>query len=269
MKFKVFAVDLDGTLFDSKQCVSDTNAEALRELESRGTVVAIATGRPPEVAEEILERVGIKKGGVVALNGAVVKLAGKELTHEAPLLPEGFGSKIKALADKSGAALHGFSQSLGLIYDEYNELNSLETFGGRISYQVIPFAGPADIGRMRKIVACGAPAALDALHASFDASEIAGSAEVARTLDWLMEFLPLGSSKSAGLLRLCRAAGADDSSLMAMGDGGNDIDMLKAAGFSVAMANGSDSAKNAADAVCEFTNDEDGVAAAVWKYALD
>lgn len=54
---------------------------------------------------------------------------------------------------------------------------------------------------------------------------------------------------------------------MAIGDSQNDLDMLKAAGFSVAMANAGQEVKDAADYVT-LSNDEDGVAAVVEKFVL-
>ena len=52
------------------------------------------------------------------------------------------------------------------------------------------------------------------------------------------------------------------------GDGGNDVEMLKEVGFAVAMANGSDPVKKAADFVT-VSNDEDGVAKAIERFVLD
>ena len=45
---------------------------------------------------------------------------------------------------------------------------------------------------------------------------------------------------------------------IAFGDGGNDVDMLQAAGIGVAMGNASDSVKAVADEVCGSV-DEDGI----------
>lgn len=55
--------------------------------------------------------------------------------------------------------------------------------------------------------------------------------------------------------------------VMAIGDGENDIEMLQLASFGVALANGSDKTKAAAN-VIGATNDEDGVAQAIYEYAF-
>lgn len=54
---------------------------------------------------------------------------------------------------------------------------------------------------------------------------------------------------------------------MAIGDGENDVEMLQLASLGVALANGSEKTKAVADAI-GATNDEDGVAKAIYQYVL-
>ena len=54
---------------------------------------------------------------------------------------------------------------------------------------------------------------------------------------------------------------------MAIGDGENDVEMLELASLSIALRNGSDKAKAVAD-VIGASNDEDGVAEAIYQYAF-
>lgn len=76
-----------------------------------------------------------------------------------------------------------------------------------------------------------------------------------------------GVSKRSGLERLCTELGIQLSEVMAIGDSHNDLDMLRAVGLGVAMGNGSDEVKEAADEITK-TNAEDGVALAIQKYLL-
>lgn len=66
-------------------------------------------------------------------------------------------------------------------------------------------------------------------------------------------------NKGNALKWLCKKLGIDMSQLIAFGDGGNDIDMIKAAGIGVAMSNACGELKNCADVITK-SNDEDGVA---------
>jgi hypothetical protein len=77
-----------------------------------------------------------------------------------------------------------------------------------------------------------------------------------------------GATKGNALLWLADYLGIAREETMAFGDGENDVPMLEAAGIGVAMANGVDAAKAAADELT-LTNDEDGVAAAIERLVLN
>ena len=77
-----------------------------------------------------------------------------------------------------------------------------------------------------------------------------------------------GATKGNALLWLASYLGISREETMAFGDGENDLSMLKAAGIGIAMANGIEAAKEAADEIT-LTNDEDGVAAAIERLVLD
>ncbi len=74
-----------------------------------------------------------------------------------------------------------------------------------------------------------------------------------------------GIGKSNGVRLLCNHYKIDISEVVAIGDEMNDLDMIKAVGMGVAMGNGVDSVKKAADYITE-TNDNDGVAKALIKF---
>lgn len=79
--------------------------------------------------------------------------------------------------------------------------------------------------------------------------------------------MPSGVDKGKGIHRLGELYGITADEIMALGDSQNDLDMLKAAGFPVAMANAVDEVKAVASYVTASNND-DGVAAAVEKFVL-
>ena len=75
------------------------------------------------------------------------------------------------------------------------------------------------------------------------------------------------ATKAQGLLRVCSLLGVDSARTLAIGDSGNDIPMLRAAGLGVAMGNAPQEVRDAAGAVT-LSNAEDGAAAAVERYVL-
>ena len=87
------------------------------------------------------------------------------------------------------------------------------------------------------------------------------------SLGYNIEINAVGVDKGRGLMELGELLGIRPEEIMACGDGDNDIQMLEKAGIGIAMGNALENVKAAADYVTE-TNDEEGVAKAIIKYAF-
>ena len=81
------------------------------------------------------------------------------------------------------------------------------------------------------------------------------------------EISPPDATKALGLEALCRYLGIPVERVMAVGDGANDVDLMRAAGFSVAMGNAVEEVRALADAVTD-DNDHEGAGKAVLRYML-
>ena len=91
--------------------------------------------------------------------------------------------------------------------------------------------------------------------------------EITSSIERNMELNALGVSKGRGLMALAERLGLARDQVMAVGDSGNDLTMLEAAGLGVAMGNATREVRHAAD-VITADNNHDGVAEAIEKYAL-
>ena len=98
--------------------------------------------------------------------------------------------------------------------------------------------------------------------------EFAGKLSIYRSQPFFIETMPLNVEKAASLELLLRSKGLTAASLMACGDGWNDLPMIRFAGLGVAMGNAQAPVKTAAD-VLTADNDHDGVGLAVEKYILN
>lgn len=97
-------------------------------------------------------------------------------------------------------------------------------------------------------------------------NELSG-VSVFRSEPFFLEITPLMVDKGTALMWLADSLGIRREQVMACGDGYNDITMISEAGIGVAMENAQEPAKNAADFVT-LSNDDNGVAAAIKKFAL-
>ena len=94
-----------------------------------------------------------------------------------------------------------------------------------------------------------------------------GNLSISDSMGTNLEINAPGVNKGMGLIQLGRLLGIEREEIMACGDGLNDLAMLRAVGFGVAMANGNEEVKKYADYVTG-SNDEDGVAKAIEKFVL-
>ncbi len=83
-------------------------------------------------------------------------------------------------------------------------------------------------------------------------------AEITACWDGAVDIIPVNAGKGAGIEKMLKHYGIDKSQAMAFGDGNNDIEMLKAVGNGIAMANASDDLKAVADEICGDVS-EDGI----------
>ena len=118
-------------------------------------------------------------------------------------------------------------------------------------YKVLLLGLPAAVRRAGKALHADPPCPIDCFTSSPEALEI----------------VPPGVNKGSGLARVAELLGIPREETVAIGDGENDIAMLRWAGLGIAMANAPDSVKAAADVIAPHC-DADGAAWAMEKYLL-
>ena len=97
-------------------------------------------------------------------------------------------------------------------------------------------------------------------------SEMRGRLDSYFSERYFLEIVPAGVNKGEGILKLCELLGIPAERSVAAGDEANDLDMLRAAGVGVAMANAIPDAKAVADYVTQRDNNHDGVAEIIEKF---
>ena len=88
MNYKMIAVDMDGTLLDSRKQISDETVRAVRQLAESGVLFVISTGRPVQGVEKYKKLLRLT-GPVITYNGAMIVNAGTgETLFEQGLRPK-------------------------------------------------------------------------------------------------------------------------------------------------------------------------------------
>ena len=272
-RIRLIALDMDGTTFNSRKEITNRTRRTIAEAVERGIQVFPATGRPKSyLPQEIMSIPGVHYASTS--NGASIIDMNKEAPLYEDLIPaERMPDIIRRIKDLP-FIIELFYK--GACYCDRSTLPVIE--------QILQERPSVQNGQAPEIYEDGIfdrllqdPFPVEKVHLIFSdlkiRKEIMDFYQKENILDVTSAFaenLELTSktaTKSNALLRLAGILGISQEETMAIGDSFNDLDMLGAAGTSVAMGNAEPEIKETADLITK-TNDEDGVAWAIEKYAF-
>lgn len=254
---RLVALDVDGTLVDASNQMSDAVREAVLAVRDAGIEVVISTGRAIPGVMDTVAKLGLTEGLAVASNGAVV------FTYD-PV------DVIHAVTfDASDAVRRVLEQ----VPDAIVAVEEIGT-GFRVNrpFPEQEFSGQFVVDDVEQLIAEPVTRVVirstDHTPAEFTAIVhdlgLTGTNYFIGYSAWL-DLAPEGVSKASGLDVVCERLGLTPADVLAVGDGNNDLEMLRWAGRGVAMGQGPDSLKAVADAVTGGI-DEDGLAAELNQY---
>ncbi|GER25606.1 haloacid dehalogenase-like hydrolase family protein [Striga asiatica] len=293
-KFSYIFCDMDGTLLNSKSQISLSTAVALKEALSRGVKVVIATGKTRPAVINIFKMVNlVGKDGIISefspgvfVQGLLVYgRQGREIFRRnldvsicREALVYSCNHKIPIIAFSEGRCLtlfeHPLVEALHTVYHEPKAeiIPSVEQLLADIEIQVLL----ATMNWIFIVTVMSLKLTLDKQDSSEGVSgtlrpyweeATQARASVVQAVPDMLEIVPLGTSKGNGVRILLDHLGVPPNEIMAIGDGENDVEMLELASLGVVLSNGSEKAKAVAN-VIGISNDEDGVADAIYRYAF-
>lgn len=276
MGIRIIALDIDGTLLNSRWEVSPANRAAIAEAANRGIEVALVTGRRYDFALSVIEQIDSPLTMIVN-NGALIRTSDGK-THLRHLLP-------KETARRVLEATEPWRGSAAVVFDRL--------IANQVMLEVIDWADPirgAYYRRNRKFLGEASP-----LESCLDEDPIqvmfTGKVEpIRRTEETLrrasfrgdfslavtvyedkdfsmIDVIHPAVSKGAALAEWAGVRRVARQQILAIGDNHNDLEMLSFAGVPVVMGNGVAELKTQGWHVTR-SNDEDGVAAAIQRFAL-
>ncbi|CAI7886148.1 unnamed protein product [Closterium sp. NIES-53] len=233
--------------------------------QEQGIQVVLATGkaRGPWFPE-IKERLKLETPGVF-LQGLMVYSADGTLLYERAMA-EDVARQVIRFGKAEGVTLTAYCGERILCEERDEHTDRLIPYGEPIPEAVGPLEDLIGITSIHKLILMADDGTLAALRPRLDAN-LGGRGSLITSVPGMLEVLPVGASKATGLATVLDIMGLHPQQVMAAGDGENDIEMLQMVGLGVAMANAGPSIKAVADHV-STTNDYDGLAAAVERFAL-
>ena len=252
---KLIALDLDGTLLNSKGVVSERTAEALRAAHTGGIVLAPATARWYQAALRPFEALGIPVAAIASAGADVRDVEGKVV--EQRRLDGDFALFLADLCNRAG-----WTATLSTPERAYRRANELPPWAAMAPEWLKPvtsFEGE-HLEAALSVLAEALPG--DAHMPELDAwaGRVSIYSASAFNGDSLITITAPGVDKGSALLALCGRLGIDPAEVAAVGDSEVDLPMFRVAGISVAMGDGTEEARAEATHLTAAA-DEDGVAA--------
>lgn len=264
-RIRLFATDVDDTLLSDDLSISDRNRQAVRRAQAAGVVIVLASGRPTAGMAAVAAELGLhpRRDWLVSFNGGAVGNPDGTV-----LWQTGFdrreGLELWDAAEREGLGWLSYDQS-GIVTVRPDPWNAEEARLTGLPVRTIGRDGlPAFLP---KVILLGAPERL--AEAAPRLRERYGRRwQIATSKPFFLEITPLGVEKGSCLQRLADHLGIAAEQCLAIGDGHNDLPMLRWAGVGVAVANAAAAVREAADWV-SAANREHGVALALERFALD
>lgn len=267
LPIRMIATDVDGTLLNSKGRMQERNIKAIRTAQEKGIAVVIASGRFAENAYIMLKEYDLSCP-IIAVNGA------KIVDENLKTLSSDFMAKESALA------VHQILKAAGSDYFIFGRDSLCSASDQRIHH--------SELSQGDKVRALG----YGYTHGREEAEECIRQpvqkfyvcnnvpfAEVRPLLANIpgiqltqsginnIEIMPQGIDKAYGVKKMAQLLNIPISQVMTLGDQENDIPMLQAAGYGIAMGNASEKTKAVAKYITA-THDDAGFAQAIEKYAF-
>ncbi|OIU66393.1 Cof-type HAD-IIB family hydrolase [Rossellomorea aquimaris] len=273
--------DMDGTLLNENQEISEANKQAILDAQKQGVEVIVATGRSYEEARHVLKDAGISCD-IICVNGAEVRNKEGEIVHQAGI-ESSHAKQIAAALNEAGIYFEvytdkgtyteNYDMGIELIVDIFTTANP-----GVTEEQVRQSARERfENGHIKLVDDYGmifndeSQLVYKFLVFSFDDEQLKAANGKLKNIEGIavsssgkenLEVNSIDAQKGVALERVLKEKGLSPEDGMAMGDNLNDLSMMKVVGRPVAMGNALDQIKE----FCTYqtaANRDDGVAKAI------
>ena len=244
MAYRIIVLDLDGTLTNNKKEITPHTLDVLKRAQERGIKVVLASGRPTYGIAPLAEKLELSKyeGYILAYNGGeIIDWKTKELMYK-NLLDHDVLPYLYKCAKDNNFAIVTYDGEYVLTENPDDEYVLKEAILNVMKIKKVDNFLEAVKHPIAKCLIVGEPTRLAELEKE------------------MYEHL-----KDRMGVVLLKELGMSKDEMIAIGDGFNDLSMIKYAGMGVAMGNAQQIVKDNADFIT-LTNEEDGAAYAIEKF---
>ncbi|MFL0556011.1 Cof-type HAD-IIB family hydrolase [Paenibacillus barengoltzii] len=244
LKYKLLALDMDGTLLNDDLQISPETERWIRKAAAAGVHVCLSTGRGYREAVPYGNQLDLGTP-MITVNGSEVWKSPHEL-YRRVLLDRSLVSRMYDISREKNVWFWAYA-----VEGSYNEGNWQPELLEQNHWMKFGYFTEDDEVRgeiLREL-------------------QEMGGLEITNSSPHNLEINPKGISKASGIQTVCGLLGLEMSEVVAIGDSLNDLAAIEAAGLGVAMGNAQEAVKEKADVVTT-SNNEDGIAWIIRDYIL-
>lgn len=265
MTFKLIAADMDGTLLNDNGIITSHTIEVIKKVVAKGVIFTISTGRPIQGVDKYNDILNLK-APIITYNGAmIVHSDTREILFSKNLL---YNDAIKILKI-------GNEMGITMIVWVNNKLYC-NVFNEKVDdYKKLSDVEPILINDYNELAQSGITKIL-----WYDQTNVI--ANIQKKLEKVafdkvtyctskptfLEFFNSEVSKAEAMKIIGELYGIKQEEMIAIGDGYNDLPMIKFAKLGVAMKNAPEEVKQLADYITEHSNNGDAIAEIIEKFIL-
>ena len=268
MKYKLLALDMDGTVLNSQKKISPRTAAAIEKLLKKDVQVVVSTGRGYAEMTDYRDAFKLMHYGILISGGLVYDFF-KDEPIKIHALSDEIILKLVEFGLEERAMIHFLTTNQSIAREE--DISDMSVFDMAVftdmfkrvcircdDFKKYVHEHPSEVVKV------------NLYHRDTESRDrnFSRISELGLAINFAeannLEISPANTSKASGLRELCDFLKIDIAEAVAIGDAPNDKEILQVAGLAVAMGNASDEIKKLADFVT-LDNDNDGVAAAIEK----
>lgn len=276
-EIKLIAIDIDGTLLTPDGRITARTRAAIQAAQRAGIIVTLATARRYGGAQEVASALGIELPLIVYDGALIVSHPTRTILARQTLAPILAGQAVALLRQQHIQPIVHPCESEQCVkeevwtgpeeFDNAGALTYLRVADKRV--RRMPYEEMIErVAAVLRVVAFAEEELLQALLPTVSTLACCWNfAPVGSYQSAEISILEAGCSKASGVSTLAAHCGIALEHVMAIGDGYNDLEMIRIAGWGVAMGQAPRPVKATANAITA-TNQADGVALAIERYAL-
>lgn len=268
MRYAVLALDLDGTLTNSKKKITPLTKQRVLEARRAGVQIVLASGRPELGIRPLARELDFYRSGgyILSNNGSrILDCKTNEALFERTV-PAELYAHICEFARAEGLSALAYDDHGVLSENPEDEYVKKEAFNNGIPIRRVPLLEQAVSWPVNKFMIVGPPPRLQAALPTLK-KNIGRKVNIFLSEPYFMEISPPEIEKAYAMQQLLALLGLNKSQLAFCGDGLNDLTLMRLAGLGIAMGNACEEIKSASGFITR-SNEEDGVAYAIERFIL-